>query len=428
MIAADYGLKFDAFIGNYKIIGIDGDEYIISREFYPAKENKKKLKEKTIFLDDFKSKDFQVMAFANVDISKNDSIINYCNKYGLPLSPIKKKIKSDINKKNMSNEEKMLEEYISKLNERCFGNELDNDVFEHDFMYKTDFCRCVVCMKNILDLNLQIKEDKYDIKTVCLLLYFLLFYNAWQDGIIVIKDVYKYGAFKLDEDDLNNHSTKIASFSYYIRSLFKMELGFFSELNGFKKSDLSFLESIIEENKTPINNKFMLNFECDYLDDIWEFFSYVFKSKIDMTKIFFDSNFNITFSQEISFDFDFRNVMKEIAKKILADVITEGLSTLHPKLLIDDKGEYYADWGFTQQYEGMYMQLFLMYSSMDSLVRKCHNSKCQNFFFVRYRDDQKYCCHECAVATAKRKQRAKDKENPNRPRLKPGFQSKKAKK
>ena len=36
-----------------------------------------------------------------------------------------------------------------------------------------------------------------------------------------------------------------------------------------------------------------------------------------------------------------------------------------------------------------------------------------------------YCSHECAVTAAKRRQRIRDKENPNRPRLEPGFKGRK---
>lgn len=92
-----------------------------------------------------------------------------------------------------------------------------------------------------------------------------------------------------------------------------------------------------------------------------------------------DSNYQIKISNEINISPDMINLMKNITPRVLADIITAGVKEVRPLLSIDENGEYYAEWNFTQQYEGSFMGLFLMCSSIDIQVRKCKHSTCEFF-------------------------------------------------
>lgn len=90
MIAPDYGIKVKSFVGTYHIEKYDDIEYIVSEECYPAYEGEKELRQKTLFIEDFKKNDYLLLALTNVDISKDEEIIAYCNEFGLPVSSISK--------------------------------------------------------------------------------------------------------------------------------------------------------------------------------------------------------------------------------------------------------------------------------------------------------------------------------------------------
>lgn len=54
MIAPDYGIKVKSFVGTYHIEKYGDIEYIVSEECYPAYDGEKELRQKTLFIEDFK--------------------------------------------------------------------------------------------------------------------------------------------------------------------------------------------------------------------------------------------------------------------------------------------------------------------------------------------------------------------------------------
>ena len=63
-------------------------------------------------------------------------------------------------------------------------------------------------------------------------------------------------------------------------------------------------------------------------------------------------------------------------------------------------------------------------ASGDNKLKKCANPNCGKFFTPNPgRNDKIYCSHTCGINVAKRRQRMRDKENPNRERLEPGFRN-----
>ena len=115
----------------------------------------------------------------------------------------------------------------------------------------------------------------------------------------------------------------------------------------------------------------------------------------------------------------------ELAPQILIDFLNEHMTRVNPKLNIGDDGKIYSEWEFSYLYDAMILEILLMISSNDTL-KKCANPTCGNFFAPNWSHSNKiYCNKKCADIMVKRRQRQRDKENPNRERLKPKFQSRK---
>lgn len=65
---------------------LKNDKYIMSKELHPRFHDKNILKTKSIFPEDFQKKHYVIIEFANIKINDSESVINFCNKYGLPIS------------------------------------------------------------------------------------------------------------------------------------------------------------------------------------------------------------------------------------------------------------------------------------------------------------------------------------------------------
>ena len=89
MITSDYGFFVDNYVGTYHILDHHGNAMLVSEEFHPARDGEKNLIKKRLFCDDFKTNRYLLLDLANIDISKDSEILDFCNKYGLPYSSAK---------------------------------------------------------------------------------------------------------------------------------------------------------------------------------------------------------------------------------------------------------------------------------------------------------------------------------------------------
>lgn len=364
MIAPDYGIKVKSFVGTYHIEKYDDIEYIVSEECYPAYEGEKELREKTLFIEDFKKNDYLLLALTNVDISKDEEIIAYCNEYGLPVSSISK------------NADTRILESVPVANMAETEEGYSEQLIRHDNIPKEEFCKYVISMKNIVNLKNGIDNEKYDIEMLSSLVYILLFNNIWKWN------------FKEDEQI---PETITGQFSYLIQSYFQPDLS--KRITNLKQNNDMIDVSRIAESLTKIYYVILVSMDIilnadksdvPFIHDLADFLLNEFISKNKIQYISVDSNYRVEISEELDISPDMINLMKNIAPRVLADIITAGVKEVRPILSINENGEYYADWNFTHQYEGSFMELFLMCSSVDLQVRKCKHCTCEKFFLQIY--------------------------------------------
>ena len=83
----DRGFNVDNYVGTYHIEDNEtiGARMIVSEEFNRPTCDEIPLKKKQIFSFDSSDK-FLFLELANLNISRDEDILSYCNKYGLPYS------------------------------------------------------------------------------------------------------------------------------------------------------------------------------------------------------------------------------------------------------------------------------------------------------------------------------------------------------
>ena len=86
MITSDIGFWVDNYVGTYQIVENQGKQYIVSNEFHPAKKGEPELKKKRLFMDLFTNNEYILIQLANVNTKSEESVLNFCNQYGLPYS------------------------------------------------------------------------------------------------------------------------------------------------------------------------------------------------------------------------------------------------------------------------------------------------------------------------------------------------------
>ncbi len=70
MIAPDYGFTIKNYVGSYKMIEKGEDVYIVSNEFYNARNGEKEIHTKELYMDDYKNNDYLIVALANINVNK----------------------------------------------------------------------------------------------------------------------------------------------------------------------------------------------------------------------------------------------------------------------------------------------------------------------------------------------------------------------
>lgn len=85
----DKGITVYNYVGTYTIQKRDNTPVIVSNEYKPAKEGEPIVPIKQLFSYDARDWDYISFHLANVDIHKPQSILDFCNTYGLPYSSSK---------------------------------------------------------------------------------------------------------------------------------------------------------------------------------------------------------------------------------------------------------------------------------------------------------------------------------------------------
>lgn len=395
MITSDSGLSVRNYIGTYHLKKYDDTFIIVSEEFHNPRGNELPLKTKTLYVDDFKTNDYLLLRLANVDITKTESILEFCNKYGLPYSSA---IIDDINPGYYLWGLEIPENQYAQM----------YPFYRNDYMLLDEFYRHARCARMLMEVKNELEATQPN-------------YNNLLNYLLPMLLSFRSELYICDEIEPTTATTRFQK--YFLQTCSKYQK---------KNPDSSFNDQVnffLVEFKKDITRPHETLFSPDIRSGYWIALANLL---LDLTKsnllkcIQFDKLHQLSFQIKESIPNTIENKLLKIGPRILIDTINEGLSQIHPKLSYVD-GHYINDWDIRFQYEGLLVELSLLLSAGNQ-IKKCANPTCEKFFTSNGHRNKMYCSERCGKLVAKRRQRQRDAENPNRPRLEPGFKSKKRKK
>lgn len=402
MLTSNFGFTVTNYVGHYHIDTMDGKKIIVSDEFHPARGTEKSLEKKVIFLDDFQNESYILMQLATVDLKKDTSILNFCNLYGLPISSA---LIADLKPGY----------YIMGIDCSEAQYAIFDPYYRQDKMYVNEFSTHVYRARHLLSLKAEIEIDssKRSPKILFEALMPLLFYERrWLydfDGYDEVENVTPTARFR--DFVLNNSLGKLKTkTTHFVRDVYY----FFLAIQNLNK-------------KGKLDDQLIQDLKSDYWEKLYTMLCEFMKLPVKMLNNIVTDNYdNVILPSDFEFSSTLVTVMYEVAPTILADIINEGLFSVHPNMRINgNTGKLAVDWQITYLYEGVLVELMILIAA-DMHFQKCANPTCDNFFLANLGyNDRIYCSHRCGVLVAKRKQRKLDKENPNRQRNPAKFQGRK---
>ena len=404
MIAPEVGFLFENYVGTYQMLERNGEKTIVSNEFHPARGDEIPLPKKTLFLDDFRDNEFLLVDLANVDIRKDESILSFCNKYGLPYSSAK-----------IYDQQPGYYIWGMDVSEAQYAQW--DPFYRQDTMSRFEFCRHASTANRLITIKTELESKEKNPHSLMEALLSVTFYER------------KY-LYEFNEDDPERH-TLTTQFQYYFLNV----LHKFEKENPINKPVIDFFNFIIDtqaiskkKNKVYLDDELKKLLSSDYINKLYNFLLLVMKcDNMFLNEITIDEYLNITIPKNIDISLELQELMYEVAPIVLADIINEGMNRVHPKATIGENGAFSVDWEFSFLFEGFEMELLLMLST-SNFQKKCANPACEKFFTpTKGHFDKMYCSRACGVAVAKRRQRERDKEDPNRERLPAGFQGRRNK-
>lgn len=103
-----------------------------------------------------------------------------------------------------------------------------------------------------------------------------------------------------------------------------------------------------------------------------------------------------------------KKALIDIARLIIGEEINKNLDGIHPQYNISTMS---PSWRVDSLMGAIYFSIFYMKPGLE-LYRQCENPNCGQYFLVKATSTRnKYCCPECANATAQRNYRKRKKEN-----------------
>lgn len=360
------GLTFTNFVGHYII----KEELIIAKEKY-SPFRKYEPSYKSIDMSEFSHKHIYLHAY-NLPLNTPKKIIEFCNTYGLLISTLK------------SFEPHRNVWYDIEGN----PHEQEPTVYTYDCMTLNDFRKHVGIIKAIYDTynNLYRKTNG---STPHLLLENLL---------TLVASRYDLQSLLL----LRNFPHMLSDFIFP------------SDKNTSRLPNICLQE--FETFKNGLNQVFLYLFDnlCFYIKHLEE------------SKLSFEINDYGFFSISPDYQFcsDNKEILYDIAPLLLSWRLNELLKNIPVQFSVDTHGELHLNWTPNSLFEYILIELAFDLSP-DTIFAICQNPGCNQVFIPTNHSDAMYCTPECGERAAKRRQRNSDKENPDRERQKPQFQSKK---
>lgn len=385
-----YHLEFDSKLG---------EQIIISEEFNHATGKELPLQRKCL-VELSRRKDIHLCKeLANVDLSSPQSILDYCNKYGLPVSS---QIAYDRYQWLGADVEKTVADKVA-----LSGNW---KYLRNDSMTLAGFCRFSTMVRGLLRLRelsaLMAFNDKSYTEFMSILIFFLFFSH---------EEMFDY---RPSEEELPR--TRIMRLQYLFQ-LFRRKNNLFEYgideqivcfvnhchcLQSCSPAELESKHIIADVHSTAVKQ---------ILDIITEFLSpHVDSDGFTEYKhdIFYSQYGKIEFEKELKWDkhYEEQRALCRLAVDVICSAINFGLDHIAPTLVIDESRTVYGGWILDGQMQGIYMELFLDLTK-NSEYKLCANPTCGKFFVASdRRSDAIYCSAACASLQAQRARRSRSKQ------------------
>lgn len=382
------GFSFTNINGKYKIVPIDKTDFFDVDPLYSEAIVCEEVGDLvTIYSEDkviTKDSDSIAFQFAKINISRNKEIIDFCSRYGL--------IMSERNFANFRNDYLFFE---SKKDE--FTKRIPLVHKERDRL--TDIKKSIIAMRYTLELSQAIKEHDFEaiVKIITYFCFDLTNHFSSPDAQCAT-ELYRFNRdFRCYCDECGYEA-----FNYKEINFTLAVTAFLAELEHDE-----FIEKLWYSNGQPYRRR---HIDYDYTE--WRHIKGLFEDILSQTELIIVEPFGeVKFSKPLSEITIFKQLQEKnllnLAKAVLSDLFKEKLHTVYPEIQIEN-GKQIASWRIPTLLDAMYLELFFRFSPTGQ-VKRCADPSCDGFFtWTPSRPTQKYCCNECALRVAKRRQRQRD--------------------
>ncbi len=342
------------------------------------------------------------MEFAAIDIFDEESIINFCNKYGLLFFNEDDAHETDNNDYIFEHAEKTRYQKSALLS-------------EYSELYSTGgssitpliiFQSYVVQIRKILDLSAAISNG---------------------DEMSIIKDIiwFCFGQYDYYDDEELVPSTEFKRVNYDFREAVDSyiadgevivdQIPFFSDLIKMFLDELSDDLVNIEKRKKHPNKCYSYSINhFDMYHKTWQNFYSVLKRLLERVQIKrIDPLGDVIFEKDPTLEdkayiCQQKEIVIDLGKAFLIDHFNDELFRIKPELSIDGNN-IIQELKIPSLLETIYIDLFFRYTPFTNF-RKCGNPTCNHVFQVSNTNSKKiYCSQRCSLLMAKRKQREREK-------------------
>lgn len=329
------------------------------------------------------------MQFAAIDIADHNTILNFCDKYGMPAAA-----RQNANFRN---------DYL------FFNENKDNFSKAIPFGRHKETMWLGIIKKEIIDLRLTMElnqaiQDENMERLISIITFICLDLSGLD---------FEGSERRTETFQFNHAFFRIAEHLGYSKQ-------FGPECADFSTYIKSFLESI--DTDFYMTESYHANGE-DYPSlypqiyfSMWQHLVSLFTWLIQVTTIETISPYGeVVFNPPLhSLDLSDitaeKNQLINTAKGVLSDIFKEKLHRVYPELVFNKGNNPETSWRIPSLVDAMYLEVFFRLTPSTS-IKKCANPTCPNYFqWSTVRRTRKYCCSECAVLMAKRAQRAREKE------------------
>ena len=323
-----------------------------------------------------------LMEYIAVDTTRPDSILSFCNKYGMPHN-IKYSVRDD-------------HDYIFN------STSIEQSIFEADL---------TLPFNEPFRLSISLFKMAESISSLRRIVSLYSALNT-KDYLTII-DVVLYALVNDHKHDAVFNKNSLGVFNYYFREYVDD-----TRLPPMTKNEqvLSFLDEIEQD---TLETETMPQYSGDYSypqhkHKLWQAIIVFLRQILNKYQIQeFSNDYHVIYDKELIISEIINDEYPEedfilLSNAIFLDLMNVELQDIHPEFIVIDS-QLVPNWRISSLEQAMAAELFTIINPF-SQIKKCANPTCNHFFSTSTDNSRKiYCSTSCAQLMAKRKQRAREK-------------------